>query len=170
MSRWSRSSSPDDESDVIPVGGQDAGNGEPPAVPVAGHFAEIVQSTPTMPVSPSPSFEPPSREPEPRDEADEPVPVASRPLPARTRSSGAYVSVAVTLAILIVVLDFIIQNPHRASIHFFTLDFRLPIGVLVLIGVVGGGVIVLLVSLFRVLQLRRSNRRQQKEATSRASK
>lgn len=157
MSRWSRSPSADDEGDVVPVG---------------GHFAEVVQSPPTMPIDPLPSPETSSSQPDSSIEADEPVttPALSKPLPSRTRSSGAYVSVAVTLAILIVVLDFIIQNPHSATIHFFTLRFRLPIGVLMLIGVVGGGVIVLLVSLFRVLQLRRSNRRQQKEASAFASR
>jgi uncharacterized integral membrane protein len=66
------------------------------------------------------------------------------------------------LVILVIVLDFIVQNLREATIHLFSLHFRFPIGVLVLAGAVAGGAAVLLVSLFRVIQLRRSARRQAK--------
>jgi uncharacterized integral membrane protein len=114
--------------------------------------------------------------PAPADPAGETEPVSSTPptgsitpprVPARTRSSTAYASIGVVLLILIVVLDFIIQNLDEATIHFFSASFRLPIGILVLGGAIGGGGIVLLVSLFRVLQLRRTTRRQQQAMRSR---
>lgn len=60
---------------------------------------------------------------------------------------------------MILVLIFIIQNLNDASVHYLGLSFRLPVGLLILIGVVAGGVIVLLVSLARVTQLRVRARR-----------
>ncbi len=52
--------------------------------------------------------------------------------------------------VLVLVLVFITQNLNDASVHFFTLHFRAPIGILILAAALAGGLIVLLVSLARV--------------------
>jgi len=64
--------------------------------------------------------------------------------------------------ILVLVLDFIIQNLNDASVHFFTAHFRLPVGLLILIAAVAGGLIVWLVGVARVAQLRLMARRHRK--------
>lgn len=61
--------------------------------------------------------------------------------------------------VLVLLLIFIIQNLSDASVHFLGLHARLPIGVLILIGVVAGGLIVLVASLVRLAQLRHRARR-----------
>jgi uncharacterized integral membrane protein len=77
----------------------------------------------------------------------------------RTRASTTYAGVGVGLLVLIVVLIFVVQNLHEATVHFITLRFKLPQGVIVLASAVAGGLIVLLVSLARVIQLRLAARR-----------
>jgi uncharacterized integral membrane protein len=77
----------------------------------------------------------------------------------RTRASTTYAGVGVGLLVLIVVLVFVVQNLHEATVHFITLRFKLPQGVIVLAGAIAGGLIVLLVSLARVIQLRLAARR-----------
>ncbi|MDQ6783201.1 MAG: LapA family protein [Actinomycetota bacterium] len=67
--------------------------------------------------------------------------------------------VGVGLLVLILVLVFIIQNLNDAGVHYLGLSFRLPVGLLILIGAVAGGLIVMLVSLVRVIQLRVRARR-----------
>lgn len=66
------------------------------------------------------------------------------------------------LLVLIVIIIFFAQNLHETSVHFITLKFRLPTGVVVLASAVAGGLVVLFVSLARVVQLRRANRRSRK--------
>lgn len=81
----------------------------------------------------------------------------------RTRASTTYAGVAGALLVLVLVLIFIIQNLHQTSVHFFTADFRLPTGIVILIAAVAGGLLVLLASGARVLQLRRMARRRPEE-------
>jgi uncharacterized integral membrane protein len=61
----------------------------------------------------------------------------------------------VGLVILILIIIFVAQNLHESSVHFLAFHFRLAEGLVVLASAVAGGLIVLLVSLARVLQLRR---------------
>lgn len=77
----------------------------------------------------------------------------------RTRTSAAYSGIAVGLLVLVLVIVFITQNLNDASVHFITLHFRLPIGLLVLAAAVAGGILVMLVSAARVAQLRLMARR-----------
>lgn len=89
-------------------------------------------------------------------------PVAPEPLVVpKTRTSAAYIGVAVGLVVLVLVIILIAQNLHDARVHFFTLDFQLPIGLLILAAAVAGGLIVLLVSAARLAQLRLMARRHQ---------
>ena len=76
-----------------------------------------------------------------------------------TRTSAAYSGVAVGLLVLVVIVIFIAQNLGDASVHFFTLRFRMPIGLLALASVVAGGLLVLLVSAARLAQMRLMARR-----------
>ncbi len=85
-----------------------------------------------------------------------------------TRASATYIGVGVGLVVLILVLIFVVQNLHEASVHFITLNFQLPQGVIVLASAVAGGIIVLLVSLARVVQLRRMARRHKHQHTDAA--
>ncbi len=99
---------------------------------------------------------PPSAEP--TAEAP-PTPSAGPQRVPRTRASTAYVGVGGGLVVLVLILIFIIQNLDTASLHYLGLQFTLPIGLLMLIALVLGGLIVLFVSLARVTQLRLRARR-----------
>lgn len=80
-------------------------------------------------------------------------------VPGRSAASTTYVGVGGGLVVLVVILIFIIQNLHSVSVHFFTARFSLPTGVIILAAAVAGGLLVLLTSGARVLQLRRQARR-----------
>jgi uncharacterized integral membrane protein len=115
-----------------------------------------------------PLADPASGAPAETTAAAAPSPPTGAPLEIRrTRASTAYVSVAVGLAVLIVVLIFVLQNLSDASIHFLGAHFRMPVGLLVLAAAIAGGVVVLLVSLARVLQLRLLARRHRHSHESR---
>jgi uncharacterized integral membrane protein len=62
----------------------------------------------------------------------------------------------VGLVVLVIVLIFIIQNLNNVTVHFITADFSLPVGVVILAATVAGGLLVLLASAARVLQIRRA--------------
>jgi uncharacterized integral membrane protein len=78
---------------------------------------------------------------------------------ARTRTSSTYVAVGLGIAVLVFLLIFILQNLENATVHYLGARFSAPVGVLMLIAAVAGGIIVLAVSLARVLQLRVRARR-----------
>jgi len=77
----------------------------------------------------------------------------------RTRTGTAYVASIVGIVVTALVIVFIVQNLHEAKVHFVTLTFSLPVGVIILGGAVAGALIVVLVSLARILQLRIAARR-----------
>jgi uncharacterized integral membrane protein len=81
--------------------------------------------------------------------------------PRKDRLAGSiYAGIAVILIILIVVIDFILQNLDRVDVHLFVTQFHLPIGVMILLGAIGGALLVLLVALFlHFRQMRREHRR-----------
>jgi uncharacterized integral membrane protein len=80
----------------------------------------------------------------------------------RTRTSTTYAGLTVGLLILVLVIIFVAQNLHTATVHFLTVHFRMAEGLLILASAVAGGLIVLAVSLARVLQLRRAAHRHQR--------
>lgn len=80
----------------------------------------------------------------------------------RTAASTTYVGIGIGLLVLVVILIVIIQNLGSASVHFFTANFHLPLGLVILASAVAGGLLVLLASAARVLQLRRNARRHRK--------
>ncbi|HET9072339.1 MAG TPA: lipopolysaccharide assembly protein LapA domain-containing protein [Acidimicrobiales bacterium] len=87
-----------------------------------------------------------------------PVPDASLE-PRRTRTGTAYVASIVGIVVAALVIVFIVQNLHDATVHFLPWTFRLPEGVTILASAVAGALVVLLVSLARILQLRLTARR-----------
>jgi uncharacterized integral membrane protein len=103
----------------------------------------------TAPAAPAPAVDEREEEPGSPDELKAP----------RTRTSATYIGVAVGLLILVLIIIFIAQNLSKASVHFLSFHFKLPQGLIVLAAAVAGGLIVLLVSLARVLQLRLMARR-----------
>lgn len=108
---------------------------------------------PDQPSSTEPTAEAPPTTEAPPTPSDVPQRVP------RTRASTAYVGVGGGLVVLVLILIFIIQNLDNASLHYLGLQFTLPIGLLMLIALVVGGLIVLFVSLARVTQLRIRARR-----------
>jgi uncharacterized integral membrane protein len=81
------------------------------------------------------------------------------PLVTGTRTSAVYAGVGVGLLVLVLVIIFIAQNLHKVEVHFLPFHFRLATGLVILASAVAGGIIVLLVSLARVLQIRRGAKR-----------
>ncbi|MHB1534443.1 MAG: LapA family protein [Acidimicrobiales bacterium] len=86
-----------------------------------------------------------------------------------TRTSATYAAVGAGLLILALVVIFIAQNLHDASVHFIGFHFRFPVGLLVLGAAVAGGIVVLLVSAARVAQLRLVARRRRRSAEAAAA-
>jgi uncharacterized integral membrane protein len=76
-----------------------------------------------------------------------------------TRVSAAWVAVAVSLVLLLLLLVFILQNSHRASVHFLWLEGSVPIGVALFAASILGGGLVAIAGASRIVQLRRSARR-----------
>lgn len=106
----------------------------------------------------------------------EAAPTPSAPQPAapemkihRSAASTTYVGIAVGLVVLVIVLIFIIQNLHNVTVHFITADFSLPVGVVILAATVAGGLLVLLASAARVLQIRRAASKHRKADARAAS-
>jgi putative membrane protein len=80
----------------------------------------------------------------------------------RTRTSTTYLAVGVSLVLLVLVIIFVAQNEKQANVHFLSFHFKLALGLIILASVVAGGLVVLLISLARVLQLRLMARRHRK--------
>ncbi len=76
-----------------------------------------------------------------------------------TRISGTWVAVLASIAVLIVLLVFILQNLDRATIHFLGLEGTLPLGVALLFAAIAGAIVVALVGAARIMQLRRQAKR-----------
>lgn len=102
----------------------------------------------------------PAPAPEGVAEAPAQPPAPPEPVLSPTRASATWTAVAVSLLALVVVLVFILQNLQEARVHFFTLTWRLPVGLDLLFAAVLGGLVVLAAGSARVLQLRRLARRQ----------
>jgi len=64
------------------------------------------------------------------------------------------------MILLAAALTFILQNLRAVTVHFVTLDWRIPLGVDLLFAVIAGGLIIACTGSLRILQLRRLARRQ----------
>jgi uncharacterized integral membrane protein len=68
------------------------------------------------------------------------------------------VVVAIGVVVLVLDLVFIIQNSQSVKVSFFTGSVHMPLGVALLLAVVGGLLLASVVALLRALQLRRRGR------------
>ncbi|WP_306307550.1 LapA family protein [Nocardia tenerifensis] len=72
-----------------------------------------------------------------------------------TRTGTTWMSLIAGALILIVLLVFILQNLDQVDVGLFFWHFSLPLGVAVLLSVIGGALVMALVGGLRILQLRR---------------
>ena len=79
--------------------------------------------------------------------------------PTRTRLSATWTFAALGTVILLLLLVFILQNTQRENLEFLWFDFRLPVGVALLLAGATGAILVVLVGASRLLQLRLAARR-----------
>ncbi|WP_040780647.1 LapA family protein [Nocardia pneumoniae] len=82
-----------------------------------------------------------------------PVPPAEKSLSSRT--GYAWTGLVVGVLILVVLLIFIVQNLDEVQVHLLFWDFTLPLGITVLLSVIGGALVMASVGGVRILQLRR---------------
>jgi uncharacterized integral membrane protein len=87
-----------------------------------------------------------------------------------TRTGRIWTLVITTIAVLVMLLVFIVQNTQSVHISFFTASGSLPLAVAMLVAAVAGAVIVALAGSLRILQLRRRARRSIKEAGQRKAR
>ncbi|WP_454196116.1 LapA family protein [Nocardia sp. Marseille-Q1738] len=85
--------------------------------------------------------------------ASEPPATTEKPLSSRT--GYAWTGLVVGVLILVVLLIFIVQNLDEVHVHLFFWEFSLPLGVTVLLSMIGGALVMASVGGVRILQLRR---------------
>ena len=103
--------------------------------------ADATQETPTQPETP------PRTTPSPKD-------------PLRgSRTSGAWIGLAVIAILLVLLIIFIAQNTQKVQISFLGWDGRTPLAVAILASVVVGLVVAAIAGSLRILQLRRRVKR-----------
>ena len=90
--------------------------------------------------------------------APEPAPKPV-PRPARTRISGVRATLIAAFTGLVVVLIFVVQNPHAVSISFLGAHLRLSLGVAPLFAAVAGALLMAAAGTARITQLRLVMRR-----------
>ena len=103
-----------------------------------------------------------SASPPPREEGDTTTERAGAP--TRTRLSSTWTLAALGAVILLLLLVFILQNMQRENLEFLWFDFRLPMGVALLLAGVIGALLAVLLAASRLLQLRLAARRQRHHA------
>jgi uncharacterized integral membrane protein len=93
---------------------------------------------------------------------------AKQPPPATavkfTRAGALWSALIVGFLILIVLLIFIAQNTESGTFHFLGWDWSLPLGVAILAAAVLGGLITVLAGAARIVQLRRTAKKNYKAA------
>lgn len=85
----------------------------------------------------------------------------SRPAPkdkasAFTRAGALWVALTGGFLVLILLLVFITQNMEPATVRLFGWQWRLPLGVEMLLAAIGGGLLTVAVGTARMIQLRRA--------------
>ena len=118
------------------------------------------------PVRPMPTAEaPPARQlpPEPIPTTD-PDPDVDHPPDAptvrRSRFGGLWIGMIVAAVLLVLLLIFVLQNSQNVQVDYFGLSGQLPLAVAILLGVAAGALLVALPGTLRILQLRKTIRRQ----------
>lgn len=101
---------------------------------------------------------------------DAPVSLESAPThdrgastPSITRASAAWVATGVALLLLVLLVVFILQNQTRVNVKFLGFEGSVALGVALLIAAVGGGILVAVAGVARVMQLRRDVRKEKRD-------
>lgn len=95
--------------------------------------------------------------PEPSTPAPAPVPPAETKF---TRAAALWAALIAGFLILIVLLIFVAQNTTPTSVDFLSWTSpKLPLGVLILLAAVGGGLLTVLAGTARIVQLRRATKK-----------
>jgi putative membrane protein len=92
------------------------------------------------------------------------APQAPARKPTHTRISGARTGLIASIAILVVVLIFIIQNTHAVNISFLGAHLRLSLAVALLLAAIAGALLTAAAGTARITQLRRIMRRNRRNA------
>jgi uncharacterized integral membrane protein len=79
----------------------------------------------------------------------------------------AWTPLITVIVLLVAVLVFIVQNLKTVRVSFFTVDWKLPLALDLLLAAVLGGLLVLTASWLRALQRRRAARRDGRRNSSR---
>ncbi|WP_330229408.1 lipopolysaccharide assembly protein LapA domain-containing protein [Nocardia sp. NBC_00508] len=108
-----------------------------------------------MPTHPDHTPEPDPDLAHPRTEPPGSTPPATVEKPLASRTGYAWTGLVVGVLILVVLLIFILQNLDQVDVHLFFWNFSLPLGVTVLLSVIGGALVMASVGGVRILQLRR---------------
>jgi|GEM_PF-2769843 uncharacterized integral membrane protein len=88
-----------------------------------------------------------------------PKPAGKTASPRVTRAAVIWSAVAVSLAVLVLLIIFFIQNQDMVAVKFLGWEGRLAQGVAFFIAAVGGGILVAIAGGTRILQLRRNEKR-----------
>jgi uncharacterized integral membrane protein len=112
---------------------------------------------PDRPVSEAPGAPPPTPDAEPGTSAQ---PTSTRGEIPRTRTARAHNALIAGAIVLILLLVFIIENTESVKIRYFGAGFHLPLGVALLLAAIGGALLIGIVGAARIMQLRRTVRRQ----------
>jgi uncharacterized integral membrane protein len=116
----------------------------PPERPAPDAAADQTDATHTREDTPV------SREPEPRTPED----------PLRgSRTSGAWIGLAVVAILLVLLIIFIAQNTQKVQVAFLGWEGQTPLAVAILASVVTGLVVAAIAGSLRILQLRRRVKR-----------
>ncbi|MGQ4614727.1 lipopolysaccharide assembly protein LapA domain-containing protein [Nocardia sp. R7R-8] len=83
-------------------------------------------------------------------------PTAATKRSLSSRTGYAWTGLVAGILILVLLLIFIVQNLEQVQVHFFFWDFSLPLGVTVLLSMIGGALVMASVGGMRILQLRRA--------------
>jgi putative membrane protein len=93
-----------------------------------------------------------------------PAPQAPRSRRLHTRISGMRTGLIAGVAALIVVVIFIIQNPHAVNISFLGVHLVLPLAMALLLAAIAGALVMAAAGTARITQLRRIMRRDRRKA------
>jgi lipopolysaccharide assembly protein A len=97
-----------------------------------------------------------------------PAPAPQAPTSRRlhTRISGMRTGLIAGFAALIVVVIFIIQNPHAVNISFLGVHLVLPLALALLLAAIAGALVMAAAGTARITQLRRMMRRDRRKASA----
>jgi lipopolysaccharide assembly protein A len=82
----------------------------------------------------------------------------------RTRIKGMHTGLIAGAAVLVVVMIFIIQNPHAVNVSFLGAHLRLSLAVALLLAAIAGALLMAAAGTARIAQLRRIMRRDRRKA------